>query len=359
VRTATMDFCQRILDNQATAVVLLDGRLHVIYLNPAAEALFAVSARHTLGLHFLDLIPGGGDMVEQLEQSNACGQPFTEREKRLELPIDRSVTVDYTVTPFQDALPAKPKLLLEIIQVDRQLRISREEHRMAQHHATRALIRGLAHEVKNPLGGLRGAAQLLERELADPNLREYTAVIIAEADRLQNLVDRMLGPRQLPQKRWVNIHEVVEHVRSLVVAEAPSTIELHRDYDPSIPPMFVDAELLIQALLNIVRNGVQALGKKGDIYLVTRVLRQFTIGATRHKLVVRVDVIDNGPGVPPAILERIFFPMVTGRPDGTGLGLSIAQSLVNQHGGFIECSSEPGNTRFTLYLPLELNHERT
>ncbi len=238
--------------------------------------------------------------------------------------------------------------MVELTQLDRHLRIAREENLLEQHQVARQLVRGLAHEIKNPLGGLRGAAQLLERELVDEDLKEYTRIIIGEADRLRGLVNRMLGPNQLPQMRTCNIHQIVEHVRNLVAAEEHAELTLIRDYDPSIPDFRADPEQLIQALLNIVRNAAQALQGKGQIILRTRAQRQITIGQKRHKLVVRVDVIDNGPGIPDEMLETIFYPMVTGHAEGTGLGLSIAQSLVNVHGGTIECSSRPGHTEFTI-----------
>ena len=199
---------------------------------------------------------------------------------------------------------------------------------------------------------MRGAAQLLERELADPVLKEYTDVIIGEADRLQNLVDRMLGPNTIPKKRAISIHQILERVRQLVSAEVPPQVQLVRDYDPSIPDLIADPDQLIQAVLNIVRNAAQAVGELGEIRLRSRTLRQYTLGQHRHKIVIKVDVIDNGPGIAADMMESIFYPMVTGRPDGTGLGLSIAQSIINQHGGLIECASEPGNTRFTLLLPI-------
>jgi two-component system nitrogen regulation sensor histidine kinase GlnL len=218
------------------------------------------------------------------------------------------------------------------------------------------LIRNLAHEIKNPLGGLRGAAQLLEQEFADQSLKEYTQIIIGEADRLRNLVDRMLGPIRPPVYDDVNIHEVLERVRTLVLAEIGDGIHIEQDYDPSIPLLKGDADQLIQAVLNIVRNAVQALEGQGVILIRTRVQRQYTIGHTRHKLVARLDIIDNGPGISKERLEEIFYPMISGRIDGTGLGLSIAQVLVSQHGGLIECESRPGKTVFTLLLPLECEH---
>jgi two-component system nitrogen regulation sensor histidine kinase GlnL len=231
--------------------------------------------------------------------------------------------------------------------------MNREEHLINQQNIARILIRNLAHEIKNPLGGLRGAAQLLEQEFSDDNLKEYTQIIIGEADRLRNLVDRMLGPMSLPVCGEINIHEVLERVRSLVLAESGSGIHMEQDYDPSIPPLTGDTDQLIQAVLNVVRNAVQALENEGVITLRTRIQRQCTIGHKRHKLVVRLDVIDNGPGISEDRLEEIFYPMISGRIDGTGLGLSIAQALISQHGGLVECQSRPGETIFTLLLPLE------
>jgi two-component system nitrogen regulation sensor histidine kinase GlnL len=215
----------------------------------------------------------------------------------------------------------------------------------------------LAHEIKNPLGGLRGAAQLLERELPDPNLREYTRIIIDEADRLQTLMNRMIGPNRMLTRGLVNIHNVLEHVRGLMQAEFPNGPRVSRDYDPSIPDLTADQDHLIQAFLNLARNACAAAGIAGFIELRTRVLRQFTIGNQRHRLVLRVEVLDNGPGIPEELKDHIFFPMVSGQKGGTGLGLPIAQELISQHGGLIECESRPGETRFFVYLPLESEHE--
>ena len=220
------------------------------------------------------------------------------------------------------------------------------------------MIRGLAHEIKNPLGGVRGAAQLLARELPNEELTEYTNIIIREADRLRDLVDRLLGPHRELDSRELNVHEVLEHVHSLISAETNNQITLIRDYDPSIPEILGDRSQLIQAVLNIVRNALQAAPAIDEcvITLRSRALRQFTIGSTRHRLVCRIDIEDNGPGVPSDMLQSIFMPMVTGRPEGTGLGLTIAQSIIARHGGMLECTSKPGCTRFTLYLPMEMNH---
>jgi len=215
------------------------------------------------------------------------------------------------------------------------------------------MARALAHEIKNPLGGLRGAAQLLDQELQDPELREYTQIIIAESDRLQDLMDKMLGPNKPAQKTLLNIHEVLERVRQLVLVEANKNIQLKTDYDPSIPDLYADKNQLIQALLNIVRNAVQAIQTEGEILLKTRIRRHMTIGRKRFKLTIKIDIIDSGPGIKPELMDQIFYPMITSRAEGTGLGLSIAQSLINQHSGLIECESEPGRTVFSIYLPLE------
>ncbi len=348
---------KKILDNLNTAVLLFDKDLRLIHINPAGEMLFDVSARYVTGAQAADLLVCPDDSVDnRLRQAARTRQPFTEREINMVLADGRNIRVNCTVLPIHQ-FGAEVELLVELHQVDRQLRINREEHLLSQHQATQALIRGLAHEIKNPLGGLRGAAQLLEQELPDPALREYTRIIIEEADRLQTLMDRMLGPNRLPNPRLVNIHFLLERVRGLILAEHPTGTVIERDYDPSIPEFRADPDRLLQALLNLVRNAANAAGEGGCVILRTRVLRQFTMGGKRHRLVLRVEIQDNGPGVPPELQERIFFPMVTGQPGGTGLGLPIAQELVNQHGGLIECESRPGEGRFFVYLPLETQHD--
>ncbi|HCB40980.1 MAG TPA: PAS domain-containing sensor histidine kinase, partial [Gammaproteobacteria bacterium] len=252
----------------------------------------------------------------------------------------------------------------ELRPLDRLMRISREDNLINAHHATRALVRGVAHEVKNPLGGIRGAAQLLARELPDDSLREYTDIIIAEVDRLRNLVDQMLGPRKLPKWAQINIHEILERVRSVLTAETGDPVVIERDYDPSLPEMCGDKDQLIQAILNIVRNAKQALmddeeQKNPTVILRTRALRQFTIGHTRHRLILLVEIEDNGPGISQEMQETMFYPMISGRASGTGLGLSISQSIINQHHGLVECESSPGKTTFRLLLPLEQPEEQT
>ncbi len=354
---ATNDAASKILDALSSAVVAFDGELRLTYMNPAAEMLFAASLRHLRGMKAETLINCPGQEVRKnLKRAVRTGNPFTERELVLDLVGGRTVTVDCTVVPMIEGR-AIAGLLIELQQIDRQLRISREEHLLSQHQAVRDLVRSLAHEIKNPLGGLRGAAQLLEREISDPALFEYTRVIIDEADRLQSLVDRMLGPNRLPQFTTVNVHTLLERVRQLVLAESGQRLLINRDYDPSIPELRVDSDRLIQALLNIVRNAARAVDgvEGGRVTLRTRVLRQFTIGQYRHRLVVQIAIEDNGPGIPEPIREKLFYPMVTASEGGMGLGLSISQSLINQHGGLVECHSEPGRTVFEVLLPLEQN----
>jgi two-component system nitrogen regulation sensor histidine kinase GlnL len=348
---------QRILENLNTVVLMFDEDLHLRYMNPAAEMFFAVSAHHMVGqaADTLSQCPGKG-MKSKLSRSLATGHPFTEREVVLDLPNHTRSTVDCTAIPVLER-GSGSALLIEIQPLDRQLRISREELLLNQQKAARDMIRGLAHEIKNPLGGLRGAAQLLERELDDSTLTEYTQVIIDEADRLQSLVDQLLGPNKLPKPELVNIHMILERIRHLVLAEYGNRIRIKQDFDPSIPELYVDTDRIIQAVLNIVRNAAREAGAEDDglITLRTRILRQFTIGNKRHRLLAQIDIEDNGPGIPEEIREKIFYPMVTASEEGMGLGLSIAQSLINQHDGLIECRSEPGKTVFSILLPLEQN----
>ena len=345
-----------LLDNLTTAVLLLDAELRLQYMNPAAEMLLAVSGQRNHGQFISELFTESPEALAALRQAVSQAHPFTKREATLTSLNGHSQTVDYAVTP----IPARREtlLLLEIHPRDRLLRITKEEAQLSKQETTKLLVRGLAHEIKNPLGGIRGAAQLLSRELHEPSLRDYTDVIIEEADRLRNLVDRMLGSNKLPSLSMTNIHEVLERVCSLVDLESQGRITLVRDYDPSIPDVLIDREQMIQAVLNIVRNAMQALASQNDLHLGritlrTRTLRQFTIGHTRHRLVVKMEIIDNGPGIPPELQETIFYPMVSGRADGTGLGLAITQNIISQHQGLIECESHPGHTVFALFLPLE------
>lgn len=353
----TSNFHKRLLENLSTAVILLDQQLKATYINPSAEMLLEVSGKRTNGSFVRDLFIEDPQSIESLKDSLLRGHPYTKREAEFLLHSGNRITVDYSVSPATGISP--PALLMEIQPRDRLLRISREEEILANQETSRILVRGMAHEIKNPLGGIRGAAQLLDRELTEPGLHEYTQIIIEEADRLRNLVDRMLGPNKAFELAPTNIHEVLERVYGLINVEAKDRIRLIRDYDPSIPEFSGDKEQLIQAFLNISRNAMQALTQQtnrktpGSITFRTRPLRQFTIGHTLHRLVLRVDIIDDGPGIPDDLKQNIFYPMISGRADGTGLGLSITQSIIGQHHGLVECESTPGKTNFIIFIPLE------
>lgn len=354
----TPDFYRRILENLNQVVLVFDADLQLEYINPAGEMLFAVSAQRLVGQKADTLFPDGSHLLEAINQGQGSAHPFTEYEVTLTLPGQRDIFIDYTISPLPER-SGQSGLLLEIQQMDRQIRFTRDEQQISQQQTFRTMVRGLAHEIKNPLGGLRGAAQLLERELPDEELKEFTNIIIGEADRLQKMVDRMLGPNKVPKKEYINIHQVLEHVRQLVSVGLNKDIKFITDYDPSIPDVLVDRDQLIQAVLNIVGNAVHAIGSQGEIILSTRAERQCTIGHVHHKLVCRIDIIDNGPGIPEEMMESIFYPLVTGTADGTGLGLSIAQTLINQHGGLIQCESRPGRTKFSLLLPFENGNSHT
>ncbi|WP_459874368.1 nitrogen regulation protein NR(II) [Halomonas shantousis] len=342
---------QRLLEHLTTAVVLLDGALRVRWLNPAAEALLSASCARVAGQQLECLEGVDGTVAEVLAKALKEFHPFTQREASLIVPPGEMITVDFNATPLSE-----DELLLEIEPRDRLLRISREEALIARQETIKVLSRGLAHEVKNPLGGIRGAAQLLERDLPDPQLAEFTRIIIEEVDRLRDLVDRMLGPNALVRHESLNIHRVLERVRALLEAEHHQVTYV-RDYDPSLPDLVGDEAQLIQAVLNVARNAVQAMEENAtaapQLILRTRARRQFTLGAERHRLVCEVAIVDNGPGIPAALRETLFYPMVSGRAEGSGLGLSIAQSILHQHQGLIECDSQPGCTEFRLLIPLE------
>jgi len=358
---ATNDGYKSILDSLTTAVLVLEDNLKIRYLNPAAESLLETSLTRSHGHPFSEILVACEDALKTLYAALKNGQSYTRREAEFLLTSGARLTVDYSVTPIS---PEPTELLIEIQPRDRLLRISREDDLISQHETSRTLVRGMAHEIKNPLGGIRGAAQLLDRELNDEDQREYTRVIIDEADRLRSLVDRMLGPNKALKFADTNIHEVLERVRTLLEAESKGRVTFLRDYDPSLPELWADKEQLIQAFLNIARNAMETAfenqtGASNEepptIMFRTRALRQFTIGHKRYRLACRVDVIDNGPGIPSDLLQNIFYPMISGRASGTGLGLSITQSIIGQHHGLVECESEPGKTDFIIFLPLEEN----
>lgn len=343
---------QTIIDNLHSAVVVVNQALCIEYMNPSAEMLFQISEARATGRSLKELVIDEFELIDRLERSLESNHPFSVYEGELRIRTGQTLEVDYMASPIEYADQGK-YLLLEFVGRGRHRKLAHEEIMLKQNDASRSLLRGLAHEIKNPLGGLRGAAQLLERELETDEDKEYTNIIIREADRLQSLVDRMLGPRNIPNKTHLNIHKVLEHVRQLVHVET-SSVKFIIDYDPSIPDIYGDESMLIQAVLNITKNAVAEIedNDNAEIIFRTRPLRQHTIGKKTHALVAKIQIIDNGPGIPDDIKEKIFLPMITGHAEGTGLGLSIAQSLINQHGGLIECDSTPGKTKFTLLIPL-------
>ncbi|TDO97937.1 nitrogen regulation protein NR(II) [Marinomonas balearica] len=347
-----------LIDHLSTAVLQLNSEMKIEYLNPSAEMFLHVSRRRIYGQDLGAAFSEDESSVLALKSAIESGHPFTKREAKITLVDGRAVVCDYTVTPVMGSINTTESLIIELHARDRVKRISQEDDLIANHESSKELVRGLAHEIKNPLGGIRGAAQLIGRAFKDEALKDYTQVIIEESDRLRDLVDRLLGPRQLPQKKELNIHRVIERVKQLIDVESNGEIVIDRDYDPSIPEMIGDESQLIQALLNVIRNAMQALLSQPEnddrrIKLITRTLRQFTIGANRHRLVCKISIIDNGPGIPEHIMKSLFYPMVSGRADGTGLGLSIAQSSIHQHSGIIECSSQPQKTEFNILIPIE------
>ena len=342
-----------LLDALSTGIVMLDAQLCPIYANVAAQDLLAFSLNTTRGRPFGDFLHDADGLAAILQRALETGEGIADREltvRPVGAPRD-SRTLDITITPLS-GLVTGTHLLIELADTTQRQRISRDNDLLARLDGSRLMMRQLAHEIKNPLGGLRGAAQLLERELPGEALREYTQVIISEADRLTALVDSMAGPGRTPSKTLMNVHEICEHVYQLLHAEARAGILIERDYDPSLPNAMLDRHQLIQALLNVGRNALQALGDSGRIVLRTRARSNVSIGSLRHRLVAAVQVEDSGPGVPPHLRSSIFYPLVTGRANGTGLGLAVAQELVTRNGGIIEFESELGRTVFTLLLPL-------
>lgn len=336
------------LDLLSSAVLLVDARRVIRYANPAAENLFAVSVRQWVGRPLKDLLGDPPGLDAALDSAMANNWSYTSHNIQIKPAAGTSLHVDCTATPVTTE---GARLLLEVRPIDQQLKAAREEQLAQQQQANRELVRNLAHEIKNPLGGIRGSAQLLERELTSEQLKEYTRVIIEEADRLQDLMQRLLSSHRTMQPALVNIHEILERVRRLIHAEYPA-VRVRRDYDTSLPDLTGDREQLIQAVLNIARNAAQAMHDKGEITFCTRAKRQVTLAKKHYRLALELRVIDNGPGIPENMRDKIFYPLVSGRENGSGLGLTIAQSFIQQHGGAIEVQSQPGHTCFSLLLPL-------
>ena len=344
----------QVLDMLSLLVAVLRADGSVLFANAALEQHMGMSRRILEGADFTQFFTDPALLQTALLAASSNDFAALRYEANLKRLHQEPVPVHVNVAPTD----VQGEVLVELWPLEQQVRQDREERLLEQAQAHKELIRNLAHEIKNPLGGIRGAAQLLEMELQSPDLAEYTQVIVHEADRLQSLVDRLLAPHRHPhQVGDVNIHEVCERVRSLILVEHPQGLRVQRDYDTSIPEFRGDRAQLIQALLNIVQNAAQALADRivqGDacITLRTRVARQVTFGRQRYKLALELHVIDNGPGVPDTIRDRIFYPLVSGRDGGSGLGLTLAQTFVQQHHGLIECESAPGRTDFRILIPL-------
>ena len=343
------DFPALTLEYLSTAVMLLDAELHIVYLNPAAENLFEIGGKNLQGLTVQQVFIHTEQLASAMQQAVHSHASYIEHDMTLGTHAHGKLHLRCAATPVQ---LNEPGLMLEFHLIDRTLKLAREEQMLDQTQANRLLLRNLAHEIKNPLGGIRGAAQLLEQELEKPGLREYTQVIIQEADRLRSLMEKLLTPQNAAHHSALNIHEVLERVRSVVLAELPEGLAIRRDYDISLPALIGDKEQLIQVMLNIVRNAAQAMQGKGRIILRTRIARQITLMRRRHRLAILVQIIDNGPGIPDELRDKIFYPLVSGRADGHGLGLTLAQDFVSQHQGTIEFDSELGRTCFSVMLPL-------
>ena len=335
------------------AVVVLDEKLTIQYLNPADEALLIKSLNKLFGLKFTDVFLSKELDSNCLTELFDTGQEFTNNDVIVEFIDGGRITIEVTASSVE--FNKTNHLLLEFKRIDQQKQISLDVFQQQQWESARDLIKGLAHEIKNPLGGLRGAAQLLSKEL-NQDQQEYTEMIIEQADRLTNLVDRLLGPNQLPKMTEQNVHLVLEKVHQLISYDESKGIALKRDYDPSIPDIVFDEDKLQQAILNIANNASQVLDHKGIITLKTRIASNQTINGKRIKLCIQISIIDNGPGIPLNIQDTLFYPMVSGRENGTGLGLSISQTLIHQHQGKLSCISRPGHTEFKILLPLFENY---
>lgn len=344
-------------EHLTTAIILLDGQSRIFYINSAAETLFDSSSKTLIGHPLQHVFTHTEQLTAAIQQAIHNNASFIEHDMTLGLQFNGSIHTSSklqlrcTATPLQ--FDNQHYLLLEFNPIDRPLKLAREEQMLDQTQANRLLLRNLAHEIKNPLGGIRGAAQLLEAELSKPELREYTQVVIQEADRLRALLEKLLTPQHAPRFNDLDIHEVLERVRRIVLAEMPTGLEIKRDYDISLPHLHGDKEQLIQVMLNIVRNAAQAMQGRGKIILRTRIGRQMTLMRKRHRLAIMVQIMDDGPGIPLELRDQIFYPLVSGRADGHGLGLTLAQDFVSQHHGSIEFDSEPGRTCFSVLLPLQ------
>ena len=359
IMTITPAKSVQVLDNINTAVLVFDSKLRLTSINTAGENLLSVSQRKVQGQPSREILPDSPAFSESLQRTLDDRHQYTQWGVELSLLNGDTITVGCTITPLLEGEQCN-EVIVELIDSGSFARVMREQSVYALHDAASKSLRGMAHEIKNPLGGLRGAAQLLERELENEDLKEYTRIIISEADRLRNLVDRMLEPNSEMHITRINIHEILEYVQDLIQAGASQHLQISRDYDPSLPLTRGDREQLIQAFLNVFRNAAEAVAncEKGKIWLRTRVKRKCTIRQKQYRLAAMIEIIDNGPGIPSEIESEVFYPLITGRAGGTGLGLSITQSLVQKHGGSIDYERVNDRTVFRILLPLSKADDR-
>ncbi len=345
---------QDIGENLTTAVLVVNDQKIVVSVNTAVEDLLLLSRRSIIGKRLDQVMIGQNKVWEIIQRSHEFQSRYTLRELSFEKP--RKFEADVTATPLM--LDDKVGTILEISRTDRISRLVRETRSIEQQQTNRLMMRSMSHEIKNPLSGIRGAAQLLASELADPDLAEFTNVIIRESDRLTNLVNRVMGSHKQYAVEKLNIHYVVQHVLKLASVSSNHSLNIIRDYDPSLPEIMGDEEQLIQAVMNIVKNAIEAQVETQDalVGVQTRLERNFTIGKVLHRNLIRLRIWDNGGGVPEEIQAQIFNPMITGRAEGTGLGLSITQEIVQRHGGLVALESYKKHTCFAIYLPILTEH---
>lgn len=340
-----------LIDSLSTSVVVIDHQLRIRYVNNAAELLFEFSRKQMLSNPITSFIAHNSLKSEQLLKAMEYQESFTEGELALTFSHGKHCIVDFMAKAFET--DSNIHLLMEFVQIDQQRKLFKDSQHWAHQQAAKELIRGLAHEIKNPLGGIRGAAQLLEKELINDEHKEFTTLIMQQSDRLRNMVDKLLGPTTVPNFKKQSVHKAIEQIRSLITFEAGESIDIVRDYDPSIPETEIDSDMIQQAILNIARNAIQALNNQGKLTLRTRIQRQQLIQGRLQPLCIEITIMDDGPGIAPEIKSTLFYPMVTTKSDGTGLGLSIAQSLIEHHRGKIEVESWPGHTEFRILLPID------
>ena len=351
----TEERAAQIIDHLATSVLLFDENLHLVSINSAGDSLLSMSSKRILGLTPEKIWPNTIFFSDMIRKSFQFVRTRIERGVEMSLINRDSVKVDCIFTPIVINDETK-EIIVELVGVDTFVREMQEFNHQTVQKVANESVQGMAHEIKNPLGGIRGAAQLMEKELDDESLLEYTKIIINESDRLRNFLDRMMAANTYPVRSNTNIHEIIEYVISIIRVESSRNLHIEKDYDPSIPTINADREQLIQAVLNLLRNAVQATTNDERILLKTRIKRQITIQNKLNKLAIQLDIIDNGPGIPAEIESGAFYPMVTGHAEGTGLGLSIAQQLIQSHGGIINYERKENNTYFSILFPIGHNN---